>query len=153
MKSFYEYQQHALQPLKQWGLGSMLVGSLALPVPHPVIRQMGIQCLTWGGIDAGLALLGERQARHKATQLADGALDEQQVARDIRQLHRILMLNTGLDVVYILAALGLIATSTDRPQRLGVGIGVLVQGGFLLVYDALFAHDIGRNWPHEVASI
>ncbi len=153
MKSFYEYQQHALQPLKWWGLGSVLAGSLVLPVPHPVIRQIGLQWLTWGGIDAGLALLGERQAAQKARQLAEGALDEPQVARDIRQLHRILMINTGLDVVYILVALGLIATHTNRPRRLGAGIGVLVQGSFLLLYDALLAHDIGRNWPHEVAGL
>lgn len=151
MTSFYDYQHAALQPLKLWGVGSVVVGALAAAVPNTVIRQIGVQFVTWGGIDAGLALFGERQAQQKATQHANGALTEQQVAADIRKLHRILIINTGLDVGYVLAGLGLIVTAQDRPRRLGIGIGVLVQGSFLLLYDALLAHDIGRNWPREVA--
>ncbi len=150
--NFFAYQQRALQPLKQWGLSSVLVGAIAAAIPQPSVRQFGLQCLTWGGIDAGLALFGMRQASRKEAQYYAGELPSVQVAREIRTLHRILMINTALDVGYVAAAIWLLATAQDRPARLGTGLGVLVQGSFLLGYDALFAQDIGRNWPSEVAA-
>lgn len=151
-QTFFDYQHRALNRLKYWGLGSMGVGLLAGRQRSPLLRHVGVQCFVWGAIDTALAVAGQRNARHKATQATQGTLSEAQTAREIRKLHRILILNTGLDVGYVLAGLGLLLVS-EEADRHGMALGILAQGSFLLIYDALLAHDIARNWPGEVQAL
>lgn len=143
---FFAYQQRRLGILKAWGLGSMVAGLASLLHPAQNVRHAGLQALTWGAIDAALALLGRRGARRKAQQAQQGSLSSADIAREIRTFRRILLFNSALDVGYVLGGLWLLRTAGERPSRQGMGLGIIVQGLFLLVYDALLARDVGRHW-------
>jgi hypothetical protein len=143
---FFEYQERQLGILKAWGLGSVVVGLASLPVPEPRTRQAGLQALTWGAIDAALALFGRRGARRKAQQARQGELDRAAIARERRTFRRILLINSALDVGYMLGGLWLLRTAGERRERQGMGLGIMVQGLFLFIYDALLARDVGRRW-------
>jgi hypothetical protein len=144
--NFFVYQRRALSPLLRWGIGSSLLGAALLLVPRPFWRQFGLQAVTWGMIDVLLAIAGRRQALVRAEQFASGALDETDVEREATTFERILLVNAGLDVGYIAAGGLTAAWFADRPDRRGLGLGILVQGLFLLLFDALLARDVRRRF-------
>ena len=123
-----------------WAFASVLVGAALLLTPErafgtlaPVTIAFGLQCLIWGAIDGIIALIGafDLRRRHAAGEPHDAA-----ATRAFgRRLLRLLRLNAGLDVLYVAVGLALLVF-WRTPEGLGHGLGVVVQGGFLLVFDA-----------------
>lgn len=145
--NFYVYQHRGLRPLLAWGIGSSLAGALLALLPRPFWRQFGLQAVGWGIVDVLLAIAGRRQALLRAEELASHARDESAAARDAEQLQRILLLNAGLDLLYIAGGLWATGRHPDRPERRGFGLGITVQGLFLLAYDLIFARQVERFAP------
>ncbi|NJM05009.1 hypothetical protein HC891_00430 [Candidatus Gracilibacteria bacterium] len=54
-----------------------------------------------------------------------------------------MLVNAGLDVGYILGGLALLRS--EQPGRQGMGLSIVMQGAFLLAYDAWLANDV-RGW-------
>jgi hypothetical protein len=60
--------------------------------------------------------------------------------REALKLRRLLWINAGLDVIYIVGGVGLALTLGTRNTRwYGHGVGIIVQGAFLLVFDLVHA--------------
>lgn len=117
--------------LLAWALASVLIGVVLLVVGDDFWRGFGLQAALWGLIDALIALAALRSARR-----GDAAGEAAQAAR----IRRILWLNAGLDLVYIAIGAGLVAIAGDgNPFLAGNGWGVVLQGGFLLVFDVVHA--------------
>jgi hypothetical protein len=55
-----------------------------------------------------------------------------------------LLVNAGLDLGYIAGGLALIHQARGRPDRAGMGLGIVPQGLFLLCYDLLLAGLAGK---------
>ena len=94
------------------------------------------QQVGWGAVDLVIAGLGAYRGR--------GA----QSPEELRKLHRILKINAGADVGYLAGGLLMLSRSRDIAERLpradaetvrGDGAGILVQGGFLLLLDTVYA--------------
>ncbi|MBN1812420.1 MAG: hypothetical protein JXA14_11325 [Anaerolineae bacterium] len=70
------------------------------------------------------------------------------LAREARNLRRILLINTGLDVLYVTGGVILALTlGGDSPFWCGNGWGIVVQGGFLFFFDLL--HALGVPAPEN----
>ncbi len=109
-------------------------------------RGVGSQFVGWGLIDAGIAWLGLRSARSKAAQS-----DAHTPARQLEMrttLHRVLWINAALDVGYVTGGV-VLATTKGRNDSLwrGIGWGIVVQGGFLLIFDLVHALLLGAGAP------
>ncbi|MCP4014437.1 MAG: hypothetical protein GY728_15150 [Phycisphaeraceae bacterium] len=52
---------------------------------------------------------------------------------DLEAFRRLLLVNSGLDVIYLIV--GVVLLLRAAPLVRGFGIAILVQGGFLLVFD------------------
>lgn len=140
----YDPWRHAARvsaQLAAWALASVALGAALLLAQAlawlpgevaPVARGFGIQCLVWGTIDGAIALLGVRDLhrRRAAGEHTDTGGSHAFAAR----LRKLLRLNAGLDVVYVLAGVALVLL-WRTPEGLGHGLGVIVQGGFLLAFD------------------
>ena len=146
--------RHAAQVGRQlgwWALASVLVGAALLLTPErafgalaPVAFGFGLQCLLWGAIDGVIASIGAFDLRRRR---AAGEQHDAAATRAFgRRLRRLLRLNAGLDVLYVAVGLALLAL-WRTPEGLGHGLGVVVQGGFLLVFDAWH----GWRVPHHLA--
>lgn len=144
--NFYRYQRRTGGALLAWGLGNMLLGPLALFSRDAFWRQFGLQAFAWGAIDAALAFFGRRSAARKAERYAAAELDAATAHQDAAQFRRILLVNAGLDVLYIGSGAWTAWAFRDRPDRRGIGLGIVFQGLFLLVYDLLLADDVARRW-------
>jgi hypothetical protein len=144
-ESFYDYQRRRLGILLAWGLGSVLAAPLALLSRDALWRQLGMQTFGWGAIDALLAFFGRRGARRKAARRERGELSATDELREARRFRAILLLNAGLDVLYIAGGAAL-ALRQRRRDRRGMGLGIIPQGAFLLAYDSLLAREVGRRF-------
>jgi hypothetical protein len=147
---FHWIERIFLRLLVVWGLFGMVSGAalvwpawgVAEPKPGEAFAAaMGVQFFIWGAIDAALAGFGLRGIAKR--ELKPGPDADERARRE--KAVRFVRLNTKLDVGYVLIGVGLLvwaafaATANGRAVLLGHGAGVIVQGGFLLLFDYLFA--------------
>ncbi len=102
-------------------------------------RGVAMQSISWGAINAGIALIGTVLARFRQNN-QEKPYDHKIAEREERNLRRALWFNAGLDVFYVVGGLLLVWTrgARDRLMR-GNGWGVVIQGGFLLIFDVIHA--------------
>jgi hypothetical protein len=134
--NIWQFQEHVSKRLLAWSGFSIVGGLFLLPVDK-FWRGFGGQAITWGVIDAAIALGGQRMAQRRQTTLPD-ALHPGRLEKESNNLRRLLLINAGLDVFYILGGLAWSRRAKDDFGR-GNGWGVVVQGAFLLVFDVIHA--------------
>ena len=126
--------------LALWGAASLLVGTALVAMirmgrtQSPLLKHFGIQTAVWGAIEltAGLLLL-----RSLALRDLSGAT----------RLDRMLWMNIGLDVGYVLVGMTLVVIGWRAVRRLGLvgaGIAIVLQGAALAVSDLVLAGQISR---------
>jgi hypothetical protein len=91
----------------------------------------------WGAINAALACWGILQLHFRVP----AGLDMAELFRTQLFYENLFLLNAGLDVAYVMTGYYLraqAASTGQRPERLlGFGQSLWVQGGFLLIFDAV----------------
>jgi hypothetical protein len=97
----------------------------------------------WGAVNFGTSLLGYAsvQKYKKKTLTAAETLEQQ------KKLEKIFRINEYLDIAYLGAGayLKIAGDSRHSPIMRGYGESVLMQGGFLLIFDGLMYHAEKRN--------
>ncbi|MGL4648204.1 MAG: DUF6992 family protein [Caldilineaceae bacterium] len=145
--SIWSFQRRLTHRLMRWAIPSVVVGGLlAWRGRTPAQRAIGQQAVAWGAIDAAIALGGQSAAERK--QATAMPVDEIAQARSLR---RLLWLNTALDVLYVTGGLALARSQRGDAAR-GHGIGIIIQGGFLLFFDLIHARKVPRLDPPERAA-
>ena len=120
-----------------WSGLSVLVSAVMVFSSNPFLHGLGIQFFAWGVIDAAIAYFGAKASEKKRLRLGGSAEAE---AKESRWLERILWINTGLDMFYVFGGLWLMQTwSMDSLLWKGHGVGIIIQGGFLLLFDFFHA--------------
>jgi hypothetical protein len=123
-----------------WGVASLLVGTgllawLRLGAHRSsLLEHFAIQTAAWGTAELALAAL------------ARTSLGVRDLASATR-LDRLLWLNLGLDVGYLMLGLALVFSGWRLARHLGyvgAGIAIIVQGGALALLDLTFAIQISR---------
>jgi hypothetical protein len=150
-ENFYQYQRKRLFILLGWGLVSTLVGAGGLFTQNKSWRQFWLQCLGWGATDALIAGFGLRMQTEKLKNYPTSSSEQtlpETVKKDIRNYHKILFVNVFLDLGYILngEVIRRKSKTSKRPDRQGMGLGFIVQGLFLFIYDLLLDLEIRRKW-------
>ena len=143
--NIWDFQSNLSRRLLLWSIISIF-GGMVLQIPkNRFVSGMGIQFSAWGLIDAIIAIFGERAAKKRAAQLPDPLISEI-VDSESHKLYKILLVNTGLDVGYMLggSAVSLTKGKIDPGWR-GHGIGIIIQGAFLFIFDLVHLLLIGRK--------
>ncbi len=133
-------QQRLSRHLLIWSALSVVTGTLLL-LSTPFWRGVGLQGLVWGVIDAAIAGFGLRSLRRKRTR--PDADDPAVLAKETRNLRRLLLINAGLDVLYVVGGTVVLTQFTTDFAR-GNGVGIIVQGAFLLLFDTFYAFRTNR---------
>ncbi|MFI5163198.1 MAG: DUF6992 family protein [Sphingobacteriales bacterium] len=129
-----------------WGTGSKAI-TLTIDgnqVPgristlSPELKYFGQMNTIWGSVDFVTALLGYTGQQNGKNKKLTAA---QTIAEQDR-LVKIFKINMYLDVAYLGAGtyLKLVGDSRNSPIMKGYGESVLLQGGFLLLFDSLMLH-------------
>lgn len=136
--------------LAAWSVGSVLAGAAAwaaaqgrdAPV-RQLLEAVAAQFVIWGAIDLLFAVIGLRQTWRSV------GTDDDAEQLDTSKLVRILRFNNRLNVVWLAVGAVLLASGLAAAVRrvgseagaaslIGHGVGVLVQGGFLALFDRAF---------------
>ncbi|MEN3026779.1 MAG: hypothetical protein ABDH31_03605 [Chlorobiota bacterium] len=126
------YQERIGQVLGTWAIGSVGVGLYQTLSGGTFVRFMGYQNVAWGAIDGAIALYGLWDQGRKRR--ADPSSINWR--REREAFARRLLINAGLDLLYISVGAFLLARGKDERWR-GTGAGILLQGSFLLLLDSI----------------
>lgn len=145
-QTFFDWQAQALEGLLVWGAGSTVVGAGLARANSVVTRHIGLQAAGWGLIDLLLAVNGRRGARRQA-----GGSGTAEIHAAAARFRTIVAVNTLLDVGYVLGGARLARAAGKRLDRQGMGVGIMLQGAFLLGYDLILLRGVAR-WLRPGAS-
>ena len=132
--------QRGLQVLGGWAVGNVVVSGLAASQTEGSAHYFHQMNIGWGAVNlalAGAGYLGARRAARSPT-----ATRAENVRAQLRT-ENVYLFNAGLDVAYLATGFYLLeksrnptaAGSADRWR--GYGHSLLLQGGFLLLFDGL----------------
>ncbi len=152
-----EKQRIGMLVLGSWAVGNMATGAILVGQRKGEDRYFHLMNIGWNAVNLGLATVGYLNAIHADPSSFD-------IATTITQqynIEKILLLNTGLDVGYMLGGLYLMERSKNNnknPERLkGFGKSIVLQGGFLFAFDLAFyfvhANTRSAEWQQLLSSV
>lgn len=148
---FKQNNENLMLCLGSWSvtnfIGSGIGWSQSESVRWKSFHQMNV---FWNVVNAGLAVPGYIKAM-KQTDFQD----ESVFKKEQLKTERLFLVNSGLDLIYISSGALLMGTAKKKPdtqeRNLGFGQGIIVQGGFLLAFDAT-AYFVHRHFRIHGAS-
>ncbi|HTD40796.1 MAG TPA: hypothetical protein VK671_09265 [Mucilaginibacter sp.] len=128
-----------MEVLGGWGIVNLGTGAIGWSSSsNHEVRYFFQMNTIWGAVDFGTGLLGYAsiQKYRKKTLTAAETLEQQ------KRLEKIFLINGALDIAYIGTGtyLKLVGDSRHSPIMKGYGESILLQGGFLLIFDGLMYH-------------
>lgn len=140
----YKFEAALSSRLMVWAGASVLAGAPLTLVGSSFWRGFGVQAVAWGVIDGVIAFGGGRGAASKAARPENHTPARQAEERD--KMRRVLAINAGLDVAYVVGGLALVRTrGRDNVFLRGTGWGIAAQGAFLLGFDLFHARRLRRE--------
>jgi len=133
--SIWKFQADVTGRLLLWSAFSIGLGVAMLFMNDPWWRGFASQFIVWGGIDGVIAVYSMLSSRKKQAALLPTTI-EQVESEETRFVRLLLLVNTVLDVFYVLGGFWL---AYSRPEFLlqGIGWGIICQGGFLFFFDLI----------------
>ena len=145
------YSKKSMLVLGGWSAANMIVSGFATNTRNREMRYFHQMNVMWGGINlaiAGLGYWGAEKEKIDNPTLAD-------VLKHQNRIEKTYLINAGLDVVYVGAGLLMNKTSENQknPDKFkGYGNSIMLQGGFLLIYDAII-YTIHRNHGKQLKGV
>lgn len=135
--------------LGAWGIANMAVGGIGYFTANDgEWKYFHGMNAAWGLVNTGIATYGLQRARKQAQQ----KVDMRKAYYDYRHDKNVILVNMGLDVVYIGAGAYLAQYATtdhNNPQLYrGFGRSLLLQGAFLLAFDNVLLLSHHKNSGH-----
>ena len=137
--NIWHFQTLFTRRLLQWSLMSSALG-LFLLLGHPFWRGVGAQFVGWGIIDGLIAAIGGERVRRVLED--ERANDPERLARERRSLRALLWLNAALDLLYVRGGIWLALRRRSSIFTRGMGVGIVIQGGFLFLFDFIHAAQV-----------
>lgn len=139
--NIWDFQNRLTNRLFVWASSSIIIGLILILSPKRVLKGMGIQFIGWGFVDFLIGYVGKKNAARKRK--LDNHQDSVIVKKETENLIRILIINSIADIFYIITGLFIInKKGKSDPFWAGHGIGVLIQGAFLFLFDFVHAKHI-----------
>jgi hypothetical protein len=142
------FMQRIMDWLVRWNIINIGIG-LILSLFGRFWRGVGSQFIGWGVINIGIALVGERVTQTRRENM-ENPYEPEQLAKERRNLRLTLLVNSGLDLLYILGGRR-IRDNTDSSEHFkrGIGIGIMIQGALLFVWDLILLRILDHDIPEH----
>ena len=135
-KMFYKKQQQSLSLLSSWSVGNLIYSPIATndlfspSTKNEYFHQMNF---SWNLLNAGIAGLGHIIVNRDSKKPWDmKTLHNKKIKAE-----KSIIINMGLDLAYMFTGL-LLRNNAKEPMNKGYGNSFILQGGYLLFYDAIF---------------
>lgn len=136
-------QKNSMIALAGWSVANIVVSGIATDTRNIEMRNFHQMNVMWGAVNlaiAGLGYWGAAKEKINNPVLSD-------VLKHQNRVQKTYLINAGLDVVYVAAGFIMNRTSDNqkKPEKFkGYGNSIMLQGGFLLLYDAII-YTIHKN--------
>ena len=134
MTEVIELTQATGKRLMAWSIPSITIGTvMILTSPYTILGGFGLQAIIWGVIDMVIAasILFKRKDQ------------------SIAEITRTLSFSIYFDIAAQVAGLIVIVLFFQDPYLMGNGIGVVIQGFFLLLLDGSYYNALRKLEPAE----
>jgi hypothetical protein len=129
MSDIIELSRGVGKRLLVWSIASIAMGTIMyLGSPGTILGGISLQAIIWGSIDAAIAAF----------------ILFKQKQQSVEKITRTVSVNIYLDCIYQIVGLVIIVFYFQNPFFMGNGIGVIIQGFFLLLLDRSY-HNSLRN--------
>ena len=109
--------------LLTWSIISIIIGlALYFGSPNSILGGIGLQTLIWGVIDAVIAL----------------SIVNRQKEQSIEKIAKTVSTSIRFDTIFVIVGIIIILAFFQNPFFMGNGIGVIIQGFFLLLLDTSY---------------
>lgn len=131
--------------LTGWAAANIVVGVAGNFVTDGEARYFHQMNAMWNTVNLALGAIGLHSARRDRTREQGLPWKAQRERATKSQI--VFSINAGLDVLYLMAGATTLELGRlhDRPRLVGYGAAVVLQGGFLLAFDALMVAAHGAN--------
>jgi hypothetical protein len=132
----FALQRTSTRILAGWSVANLAISGMAIGKADGSARYFHEMNLYWNAVNAGIAGLGLLSLRK-----SNPSTTVSSVVKEHYTLQKTLLFNTGLDVAYVTSGLWLLDKSKTEMNQTrgnrfrGFGQAVVIQGGFLLVFD------------------
>jgi hypothetical protein len=130
------YSKNAMKVLAGWSASNIIASGIATNTSNTEMRYFHQMNVMWGGINLAIAGLGYWGAGREKIDIPTIA----SVLKHQNKTEKTFLINTGLDVLYIGGGLAMnkLSDNQKNPAKFkGYGNSIMLQGGFLLVFDAI----------------
>jgi hypothetical protein len=137
-------EKRSMIALTSWGGLNLISGAIGWRTSTGESSYFHQMNASWGLINAGIGTAALLIHKNKSTTIQDAL-------QSSHRTEKILYLNTGLDVAYVTAGFLFKSASKNNPENAmrfqGFGNSLLIQGGFLLLFDItqIILHTRHRN--------
>lgn len=136
--NIWDFQKTVSLRLLRYNLVNIAAG-LLVQGRSPFWKGIGSQAVGWGIINIAIAFFGNQAAQRRQKSLTDANTPDK-LNQEASNLRRLLWLNAGLDLLYMLGGWQLThRVGKTRLFRVGTGWGIIIQGALLLVFDGFHA--------------
>lgn len=129
-----QIEKRSMATLTGWAGLNIVSGSIGWATTNDESKYFNQMNVAWNIVNLGIAL--PSLLRKHPTDLSDEEIVKQQ-----HTIEKVLLLNVGLDVAYVTSGFLLKEMSKNNPNNYhryrGYGNSLLLQGGFLLVFDII----------------
>jgi len=139
--TIWQFQRLLSMRLLAWNILNFTAGLILLLTKHRFLQGIGSQFAGWSFINVLIANFGAISAARRERTLEDAHTPERRT-REAQNLKRLLWVNAGLDVLYMVGGLLLLVRKNAGERTRGAGIGVIFQGAFLLTFDVIQANNV-----------
>ncbi len=137
--TIWDFQIKLTKRLFLWSSLSIIAGIVSFLLGNGFWKGFGIQCFAWGFIDLLIATFGMINTFRKRK----GVYTEEKLFEESKKIRGILLINVALDVLYVSIGLILvIMIGSKNSGWQGHGEGVILQGGFLFLFDLIHAQKV-----------
>jgi len=128
-----DYNQQGMLILGTWAVVNLILGAVASFRTHGQTQAFHQMNAYWNVVNLGIAAYGFWQASQVAV------LNFWEVLLAQQQIEKVLLANAALDFGYIALGLYLIEKGRrlEKDKWLGFGKSIVLQGAFLLLFDAI----------------
>ena len=129
MTELRELTQRIGKILLTWSIVSIIIGIiLNFGFPFTLLGGIGLQAIIWGGIDAAIAAF----------------ILFKQKEQSAEKISKTVSFNIYLDIIYQVVGVIVIVLYLQNPYFVGNGIGVIIQGFFLLLLDRTYHTSLNK---------
>lgn len=149
-KEFYKTQQNSLLLLSSWSVGNLALSPF-LGTNFKVFRNNFVGDVSskdyfhqmnfnWNLLNAGIVGMSHflvYKDQRKPWNIQELSLKKKKAEKSI-------IINMGLDVAYMIFGLLIKHSDKNLPVNQGYGNSLILQGGYLLLYDAIFLRNLKK---------